>query len=77
MLLIKSIRKKQGKTQTEVAKALNVSVSTYKRIENNENQPRLQTAIALAHYFGLPIEKLFEPCTSISLDVMLPLKATS
>ena len=48
-----------GLTQGELAEAMGVSRQTINSIENERYTPSLPLAIALARYFGVPIEEMF------------------
>lgn len=47
------------RTQTDVAKALNIDRSTYAHIENGTRRPSLVMAMKIARYYGVPVEELF------------------
>jgi len=48
------------KTQEELANAIGVSRQTIHAIEKNKFVPSVQTAMLLAKYFELSVERLFE-----------------
>lgn len=56
--VLKEQRKKKNKTQTEVAKVLNVSQRVYSNYEKGEREPSIDTLINMADYFGIPIDLL-------------------
>ncbi len=56
-LKLKALRKDKGVTSDEVAEALGLKSSTYRRYEIDTN-PKPDTYLALAEYFGVPVEYL-------------------
>jgi putative transcriptional regulator len=56
---IKKFRKERKLTQTELADAVLTTRQTIYLIEQNKNQPSLELAFKLAHFFDMPIEELF------------------
>lgn len=59
-------RKKQGWTQEQAAEKLNISTSSYQRIEQGKTRISLQQLDALANLFDLDIIKLLGNNVSIS-----------
>jgi len=55
---IKVLRLANGKGQTEVAKALNISVAALSKIENGQTDINLSRLIQIAKYFGVSIVSL-------------------
>ena len=55
---IKILRKRQGKSQEEMALELGMNRSTYSGYENNIAQPNLENILRISNYFGLTIEDL-------------------
>lgn len=55
---IKELRIKNGFSQQEIAKFLNVSQSNYSKYERNEIEPEIQTLIKLADYFHTTVDNL-------------------
>ena len=55
---LKTIRKEKRKTQTEVAKDLNIPISTYNGYEKETSQPNIETIIKLAKYFDVSTDEL-------------------
>lgn len=53
------LREKYGKTQREVAKAIDIAPSTYCSYENGERIPRDDVKIKLASYYKTTVHKLF------------------
>ena len=53
------MRSVKGLRQEDLAKALKVSRQTINAIETGRYLPSLPLAIALARYFGRPVEDLF------------------
>ena len=57
---IKSFRKKQNLTQSELAEALGVSRQTIHMIENSNYNPSLELAFRLSNFFNTHIENIFK-----------------
>lgn len=57
---LKECRLASGRTQSEVSKAVQVSINTISRHEPGENCHSLETALRLASYYHKTIEELFE-----------------
>ena len=55
---LKNVRLMAGKTQTEVAKALNINQNTYSNYETEKTDPDIETLIKLAQYFHTTIDSL-------------------
>lgn len=55
---LKALRMKQGKTQEEIAKAINISQSAYCKIENGSRQSDLNCSVMLrlSQIFSISIE---------------------
>ena len=47
------------KTQKEVSKAVNISISALGMYESGKRVPRDEIKVALAQYYGSTVEKLF------------------
>ena len=56
---LRELRRRKGVTQTEVAKAIGVPVSTYNAYETGQNTPKDGTKMAIADYFGLTVQYIF------------------
>jgi putative transcriptional regulator len=56
---VRELRTGQGLRQQDLAKALKVSRQTVNAIETGRYLPSLPLAIALARFFGKPVEELF------------------
>ena len=50
----------RGLAQGQLAEAMGVSRQTINSIENDRYTPSLPLAIALARYFGIPVEEMFD-----------------
>jgi len=59
--LIHVLRIKSNKSVKEIAKELNLSIQTYHRIEAGAQTTDVHTINKLAHLFGVPAERLFQP----------------
>ncbi len=57
---IKLMRKRRGRTQDEVAFALNMKRSTLSGYENGVAQPGIQQLIAYSEYFGISVDTLIK-----------------
>jgi putative transcriptional regulator len=56
---VRELRADRGLRQEDLAKAMRVSRQTINAIETGRYLPSLPLAIALARYFGKPVEELF------------------
>jgi putative transcriptional regulator len=57
---VRALRVQQGLAQGQLAEAMGVSRQTINSIENDRYTPSLPLAIALARYFGIPVEEMFD-----------------
>ena len=57
---VRALRTRQGLAQGELAEAMGVSRQTINSIENDRYTPSLPLAIALARYFGVAVEEMFD-----------------
>ena len=55
-----ALRAGKGLTQAQLAAAMDVSRQTINSIETERYTPSLPLAIALARYFSLPVEEVFD-----------------
>lgn len=55
---IKFLRKRRGRTQDDVASALDMKRPTLSGYENNVAQPNIEAMLALSNYFGIAIDTL-------------------
>ena len=58
--LVRSLRTGRGLAQGQLAEAMGVSRQTINSIENGRYIPSLPLAIALARYFGVTVEEMFD-----------------
>lgn len=58
---VRELRSGAGLSQADLGDALGVSRQTINSIETGKYLPSLPLALALARYFELPVEQLFEP----------------
>jgi putative transcriptional regulator len=58
---VRDQRIQRGLSQAEVASALGVSRQTVISIENGRYLPSLPLAFRIARFFGMPVEKMFDP----------------
>jgi len=57
---VRALRTQQGLAQGQLADAMGVSRQTINSIENERYTPSLPLAIALARYFSVPVEEMFD-----------------
>jgi putative transcriptional regulator len=57
---IRTLRSERELSQAELGKALGVSRQTINAIETERYTPSLPLAIALARFFGRPVEEVFD-----------------
>ena len=55
------LRESKGVTQKEIAKALNISLHGYQRLEYGEREPRLTPLIEIAKFYGITLDELVFP----------------
>ncbi len=58
---VRELRAERRLSQQQLAHAMDVSRQTINSIETGRYTPSLPLAIALARYFGKPVEEIFEP----------------
>ena len=58
---IRAQRRQRGLSQAELAAALGVSRQTVISIESGRYLPSLPLAFAIARFFGLTVDKMFDP----------------
>ena len=58
--LVRALRVEKGLAQGELGEALGVSRQTINSIENERYTPSLPLALALARYFGVTVEEMFD-----------------
>ena len=58
--LVRTLRIEKGLAQGELAEAMGVSRQTINSIENERYTPSLPMALALARYFGVTVEEMFD-----------------
>ena len=59
-ITIKKYRHQQDLTQEQLAEYLNVSVSAVSQWESNKTIPDISTILALANFFGVTLDELFD-----------------
>jgi putative transcriptional regulator len=57
---VRPLRTERGLAQGQLAEAMGVSRQTINSIENDRYTPSLPLAIALARYFGVTVEEMFD-----------------
>jgi putative transcriptional regulator len=57
---IRTLRTDRGLSQGELAQAVRVSRQTINSIEKGRYVPSLPLALALARFFGKPVEEIFD-----------------
>jgi putative transcriptional regulator len=58
---VREQRSQRGLSQAELAAALGVSRQTVISIENGRYLPSLPLAFRIARFFGVPVDKMFDP----------------
>jgi putative transcriptional regulator len=58
---VREQRTERGLSQAEMAGALGVSRQTVISIENGRYLPSLPLAFRISRFFGMPVDKMFEP----------------
>ena len=58
--LVRALRMSKSLAQGELAEAMGVSRQTINSIENERYTPSLPLAMALARYFGVTVEEMFD-----------------
>jgi putative transcriptional regulator len=58
--LVRTLRMSKNLAQGELADAMGVSRQTINSIENERYTPSLPLAMALARYFGVTVEEMFD-----------------
>ena len=61
---IRELRAGRGLSQAELAQAMQVSRQTINAIETERYTPSLPLALALARYFGMTVEEVFDDGTA-------------
>jgi putative transcriptional regulator len=61
--LVRALRVGKNLAQGELAEAMGVSRQTINSIENERYTPSLPLAMALARYFGVTVEEMFDDQT--------------
>ena len=56
---VRTLRTQRSLAQGQLAEAMGVSRQTINSIENERYTPSLPLALALARYFGVPVEEMF------------------
>ncbi|HEX9066647.1 MAG TPA: helix-turn-helix transcriptional regulator [Streptosporangiaceae bacterium] len=57
---VRALRTKRSLAQGQLAEAMGVSRQTINSIENERYTPSLPLALALARYFGVTVEEMFD-----------------
>ena len=57
---VRIMRTQRGLAQGQLAEAMGVSRQTINSIENDRYTPSLPLALALARYFGVTVEEMFD-----------------
>ena len=57
---VRDMRMRQNLAQGQLAEAMGVSRQTINSIENERYTPSLPLALALARYFGVTVEEMFD-----------------
>jgi len=62
--MVRELRAGRGLSQAELAQAMRVSRQTINAIETERYTPSLPLALALARYFGMTVEEVFDDGTA-------------
>ena len=62
--MIRELRAGRGLSQADLAHAMQVSRQTINAIETERYTPSLPLALALARYFGMTVEEVFDDGTA-------------
>jgi putative transcriptional regulator len=57
---VRTLRTQRSLAQGQLAEAMGVSRQTINSIENERYTPSLPLALALARYFGITVEEMFD-----------------
>lgn len=60
---VREFRDKTGISQRKMAEEIGLTHKGLQKIESGESQPKVDTAIAIASYFGSTVEKIFSQKT--------------
>lgn len=55
---LKELRKNKKITQNKISSELNIPITTYKRYENEERTPNIETLIKLANFYNVSLDYL-------------------
>ena len=58
--MVRKLRMQQSLAQGQLAEAMGVSRQTINSIENERYTPSLPLALALARFFGVTVEEMFD-----------------
>lgn len=56
--LLKELRQEKGDTQSDVARALNISQKAYSYYERGEREPSIDMLIQISNYFNVTVDYL-------------------
>lgn len=56
---LKELRKGEGLTQVQLAKALNISRVNYTRYETDASRPDYETLVAICDFYDVTLDELF------------------
>lgn len=56
--VLRTLRKEKHETQTQVAKAINISQRAYSNYEKGDREPSIDTLVDIAEYFNVPLDIL-------------------
>lgn len=67
--ILLELRKKNGHTQVELSKMLNIQQTSYSKYEKNQRQPDYETIKKIADFYGVTTDYLLERTNGIDNDI--------
>lgn len=68
--ILLELRKKNGYTQVEISKILDIQQTTYSKYEKCQRQPDYETIKKIADFYGVTTDYLLERTTNKENDIM-------
>ena len=57
--ILRALRRRTGETQSDVAMAIGVAMSTYSMYERGERTPRDKIKLRISNHFSVPVQEIF------------------